>query len=247
MSTGEVRATFSGKNAVDISSGNGAFHFDPVMDEEHLLYSDTPTQTTAFEIASDYLTQLLFELDETERGPLTQLKDSILRGEFIHFPFPATVLHERIVSDIDNCPLNGTMGNLMLEGSLQQLIALQFSALCTPKRDHRGINSCDKEIMFGMKEYITANFNDNHSIATLSRRFGINQTKLKKYFKELFGVPVIEFIFNLRMDHAQTLLYDRGMYIADVAPIAGYKNPNHFATAFRRKFGVSPSEIRKRG
>ena len=98
-----------------------------------------------------------------------------------------------------------------------------------------------------MKEYITVNFNDDHSIATLSRRFGINQTKLKKYFKELFGVPVIEFVFNLRMDHAQTLLYDHGMYVANVAPIAGYKNPNHFATAFRRKFGVSPSEIRKRG
>ena len=87
----------------------------------------------------------------------------------------------------------------MLEGSLQQLIALQFSALCTPKRDHRCINSRDKEIMFGMKEYITANFNDDHSIATFSRRFGINQTKLKKYFKELFGVPVIEFVFNLRI------------------------------------------------
>ena len=123
MSAGEVRATFSGKNEVDVSGGKGAFHFDPVMDEEHLLYGDTPTQTIAFDIASDYLTQLLFELDETERGPLTQLKDSILRSEFINFPFPTTALHQRIASDIDNCPLNGTMGNLMMEGSLQQLIA----------------------------------------------------------------------------------------------------------------------------
>ena len=61
MSAGEVRATFSGKNEVDVSGGKGAFHFDPVLDEEHLLCSDTPTQTIAFEITSDYLTQLLFE------------------------------------------------------------------------------------------------------------------------------------------------------------------------------------------
>ena len=92
MSAGEARATFSGKNEVDVSGGRGAFHFDPVMDEVHELCSNAPAQTIAFEIASDYLTQLLFELDETERGPLTQLKDSILRGEFISFPFSTTAL-----------------------------------------------------------------------------------------------------------------------------------------------------------
>ena len=67
--------------------------------------------------------------------------------------------------------------------------------------------------------------------------------KLKKSFKELFGIPVIEYLYNLKMEHARKMLYEQGMYVSEVSSIVGYKNPNHFSTAFKRKFGVKPSKV----
>jgi AraC-like DNA-binding protein len=54
-------------------------------------------------------------------------------------------------------------------------------------------------------------------------------------------------VFNLKMNYAHSLIFDKGKYVAEAAPIVGYKNANHFATAFKRKFGVSPSRLRARG
>jgi transcriptional regulator GlxA family with amidase domain len=44
------------------------------------------------------------------------------------------------------------------------------------------------------------------------------------------------------MTHARHVLADQKMYVHAVAGIVGYKNANHFSTAFRRTFGISPTE-----
>jgi AraC-like DNA-binding protein len=59
----------------------------------------------------------------------------------------------------------------------------------------------------------------------------------------MFGLPVIEYLYNLKMEHAKNMLYDQGMYVGEVAADVGYKNANHFATAFKRRFGMSPSRV----
>jgi AraC family transcriptional activator of pyochelin receptor len=106
-----------------------------------------------------------------------------------------------------------------------------------------GITYREKDIMYAVKEYLHENFQQNHSLIGLSKMFGINQAKLKKSFKELFGVPVIEYLYNLKMQYARTMLFDQGKQVREVAAMVGYRNANHFATAFKRKFGVKPSRV----
>jgi AraC-like DNA-binding protein len=47
------------------------------------------------------------------------------------------------------------------------------------------------------------------------------------------------------MEHGRSLLLDKGMNVSEVAPIVGYRNANHFSTAFKRKFGVNPSRLKQ--
>lgn len=143
-----------------------------------------------------------------------------------------------------NCPLEGSLGNLMVEGSLQQFVALQLASFIQFPLQKEYISGRDKETMYALKEYLHATFQQNHSLLSLSRHFGINQNKLKKLFRELFGVSVIEYLYNLRTEHARLLLYEQDMNVSEVAPVVGYKNSNHFATAFKRKFGVNPARLK---
>jgi AraC-like DNA-binding protein len=244
LTSGRDHATFDDDQEVAVSGGNGSFNFNPRVNEEHLFYKDVPTAVTSIEIQPDYFIQLLMEQDD-DQGQLSSLKQSVFSERFVHFPAILSTAHQRIISDIESCPLQGSLGNLMLEGSLQQLIALQLFQLHSPKRAQETISARDREILYAVKEYLTIHFHLDHSLMTLCRKFAINQTKLKKYFKSLFGIPVIEYVFDRKMEHARKLLYDKQMYVGEVARITGYKNPQHFATAFKRKYGISPTSIKK--
>ena len=245
MSEGRTGAIFGEEHHVDAVRGCGSFNFNPAMRERNLLFRGQ-IQANYFGINADYLQRLLSTQDMAAL-PTNVVRENINNGKFMHIPVTVSSEHYRIMSDITNCPLQGGLRNLMLEGSLMQLVALQLNSIGGTKVVDNGISSREKEVMHGVKEYLDANFTKDHSLQDLSVQFGINQSKLKKNFKALFGVPVIEYVFNLKMNYAHSLIFDKGKYVAEAAPIVGYKNANHFATAFKRKFGVSPSRLRARG
>ena len=78
----------------------------------------------------------------------------------------------------------------------------------------------------------------------LSKRVCLNEFKLKKGFKELFGVPVYTYVLDKRLELARDLL-EKKLYVSDVANLVGYGNMSHFAAAFRKKYGVNPSDYIK--
>ena len=60
--------------------------------------------------------------------------------------------------------------------------------------------------------------------------------------KELTGLSVGEFIRNLRLQQAAKLLAAGDTTVAQVTYAVGFANPTHFASAFKKHFGVTPSE-----
>lgn len=65
-------------------------------------------------------------------------------------------------------------------------------------------------------------------------------------FRRAFHTTPYQFLLDLRIDRAQTLLLGTSQRIAEVAVTVGFSSPGHFATAFKRRVGMSPSEYRRR-
>jgi AraC-like DNA-binding protein len=234
---GETRYT----NVDHVGIGECYMAYSPSLIELH-SFAAQKAKPLYVEVNADYFNSLL--PDDSFSG---LLKEKIGKREFFGKKASQSPAYSRPVCDMYDCPLTGSLGNLMMEGMLQQFVALQLSnfttTTTTTPAERVGVSRREKEIIFAVKEYLHANFQQNHSLLDLSKQFGINQNKLKKSFRELIGVPVIEYLYNLKMQHAKSMLYDQGMYVSEVAPIVGYKNPNHFSTAFKRKFGINPSRI----
>ncbi|RYF47800.1 MAG: AraC family transcriptional regulator, partial [Cytophagaceae bacterium] len=51
---------------------------------------------------------------------------------------------------------------------------------------------------------------------------------------------------HLRLQHAQKLLADKNLPIADIARLSGFGDSSRLAHAFKKAFGISPLELRKR-
>lgn len=65
-------------------------------------------------------------------------------------------------------------------------------------------------------------------------------------FKEMTNLTFINYLNNLRLNHAENLLRNTQVPVLDISLQSGYNNVSHFNHLFKREFGVSPSQIRKR-
>ena len=77
---------------------------------------------------------------------------------------------------------------------------------------------------------------------TLARQVGVSDRTLHKGFKALFEVTPFAYLTRQRMNQAERLLRQPNSTVAEVANMVGYANPAQFAAAFKRQFGITPSE-----
>lgn len=83
------------------------------------------------------------------------------------------------------------------------------------------------------------------TIKELARAVTMSESKLKKIFKTVYGLPPYEYFQKQRMQKAMTLLQSGEHSIKDVGYTLGYSNLSNFTLAFKKAFGVLPSVITK--
>lgn len=84
--------------------------------------------------------------------------------------------------------------------------------------------------------------NPDLSVDFCCQQLGMGKTKLWQRVKECCGESLAEYVRNIRLEHAATLLRESTMNISEVKFEVGYINSSHFTRAFKQKFGVSPSD-----
>jgi AraC family transcriptional regulator, transcriptional activator of the genes for pyochelin and ferripyochelin receptors len=99
--------------------------------------------------------------------------------------------------------------------------------------------------LYEAKEILSNNLDAPPSLSELSKKIGLNSFKLKKNFKELFGVPVFKYLQNQRMEKAYELLQGGNVTIQEAAWNVGYDSLSSFSNAFSKKYGFRPSEIKQ--
>lgn len=81
------------------------------------------------------------------------------------------------------------------------------------------------------------------TIEKLAKLCAMSATKFKNEFKTLYGAPVYEYYQKNRMSKAKALLLEGGHTSKEVGSLIGYSNLSHFAAAFKKEFGISPSDL----
>lgn len=94
------------------------------------------------------------------------------------------------------------------------------------------------------KQLIDEDLSKNHTISDLAKAVGTNTQYLKKYFKQQYGKTVMNYMMEVKMEHAKMLILQNKYRITDVARMSGYKHPTHFSTAFKKYFGIVPNSLK---
>ncbi|WP_346027475.1 AraC family transcriptional regulator [Arthrobacter parietis] len=84
------------------------------------------------------------------------------------------------------------------------------------------------------------------TLESLARRLNVSRATLAARFRSRVGEPPMTYLTNWRMLLASELLADPHHTTAWIAGEIGYGSPFALSTAFKRRFGVSPTEYRRR-
>lgn len=95
-------------------------------------------------------------------------------------------------------------------------------------------------------DYMHAHLAEDITLEQVASQAGLSTYHFCRAFKESVGTTPYQWLIAKRIEAAQRLLADESVSIGDVAFDAGFNSPSHFATAFRKAVGVSPSAFRQR-
>ncbi|WP_343667806.1 AraC family transcriptional regulator [Chitinophaga sp.] len=160
---------------------------------------------------------------------------------------PITARMLMILDDIRNCQFQGGHKKLFLQSKVIELLALQCEQqeqAEAVRRERFALSAVDRERIYYARDFLLTHMQAPPSLTELSRAAGINEFKLKNGFRLVFDNTVYGYLNDHKMEHARQLLQSPAQSVTQIAEQLGFSSVQHFSTAFRKKFGVSPIKLR---
>lgn len=184
--------------------------------------------------------------------PLQRFCDRVVQGQSTllcnnNLPVEPAMLN--IIRNIVHCPYKDGLKHLFLLSKSIELLVLQAEA-CTQQQatGHQYLKTAsDVDAIADARAYIMNHLDAPPGLPALARIVGLNEYKLKRGFKEVYGNTVFGFLAETRLSMASDQLINSTQSVAAIATTLGYASPQHFSKAFRKKFGLSPQQFRREG
>jgi AraC family L-rhamnose operon regulatory protein RhaS len=93
--------------------------------------------------------------------------------------------------------------------------------------------------------YLQSGYNQKITIERLAEEFHTNRTSLLNEFKKYTGQSVNQYLIQLRLTMASTLLRDTELSIEEICDRTGFNDLGYFSKVFKKKLNHTPSEYRK--
>ncbi len=219
-----------------------SFYADEKVRCEHHVSASRPLQCIVIATA----TRNLDRLSNQEGELFAEMLEKLVRptGHFEEGPkFFMSPEMQYIVEQVFQNTYEGKTKMMFFRSQMTSLLAHYFGQLSALKEN--GIKASERAKLYEAQEILTNNLDSPPSLHELSRQIGLNSFKLKKNFKELFGVPVFKYLQNQRLTKAYELIRSEEATVQEAAWHVGYDSLSSFSNAFSKKFGFRPSQLQQ--
>ena len=128
------------------------------------------------------------------------------------------------------------ISNLYLEGlAVDQENKIETRLSKTEKRKRNLVNHTIY--------YLETHHDEEITLEQLAEMLYVTPTYLSKTFKAATGVGPINYLIQIRLNHAKELLKNDSLSVKEVAKTVGYEDAYHFSKLFKKYYGKSPSQF----
>ncbi|WP_143307065.1 helix-turn-helix transcriptional regulator [Chitinophaga vietnamensis] len=157
--------------------------------------------------------------------------------------FPLDAAAADVLQRMQQCQSPGPGRKFFFHARITDLVLLYFSHHCTqlPVEDKN-----TESIMLSTAAFIRKNFHQQLTIPQLSQQAGMNITTFERTFKKVIGHSPLNYIVGCRLQEAANLLSTTAVSVKDVSNNVGFTNPNYFGIVFKKHFGFTPLDYRRK-
>ncbi len=198
----------------------------------------------------NFTTNSFVEIAKNGNEPLKRLADNVMnkKNAILSSDWRTNNFKiQQVIGEIINCQYTNQLRDLFLLSKSIELLVLQADLYAQKMTNQYIKTAADKRKLIDAKELLNTRMDHPPTINELSKLVMLNEYKLKKGFKELFGTTIFGYIHKCRMGLAKKLLLGTSKSAKEIAYETGFGSPQHFSKAFKKEFGVAPSHARRKG
>lgn len=137
----------------------------------------------------------------------------------------------------------------LLKDSLAEALRLHIADTCVSARPQRnaGRVALDPATRSALVEHLEDGLESEITLETLAELAEMSVGRFIKAFAVAFRTTPHQYLLDRRIDRAKSLLTTTSQSITEISIAVGFTTPNHFATVFRRRVGISPTGYRRNG
>lgn len=226
-----------------ITAGQAHLHYfeDPVL--ERRIDGPKEIQAVVIRFPSEEISSLLGPSHEP--GPQKALAKAIGQGYFFHSQ-TINFIVQAVLHQMYACPHQGLVRQIFLESKAMELVAYALEQAFGAALPESPIRTDERERIIAARDVLVSRLKFPPSLTHLASQAGMSHSRLTRGFKKVFGCTVFAYLRNERLAYAKRLLLENRLSITDTAFEAGFCSSSHFAKAFRKQFGISPSQFTSR-
>ena len=196
-------------------------------------------------------------LEDEHKEPLTLYALCLRRNMFPSQDFLDEVFGKcRIMDDglfVDQAL--GTLRRIVFESRQEAIgsqelslsLALQLVVILARYSDKSPAGSTAEARVLAYGRELEQAFWVDERMDAVAARMGISRRSFSGLFRKVFGKSWLDYIHDLRIQHASRLLKESSLPIKTVAFECGYQDISHFYRRFTLQMKMSPQQWRRRG
>lgn len=177
----------------------------------------------------------------------SDIQKLLFKGEDWKLSFYPTVTPamRSLAQQMWNVPYRGAAKRMYLQAKVFELVAMHLDLISAdqqPIHDTPGLKPETIARIHHAKEILTTQLEHPPSLCELAQQVGISVRTLHRGFTTLFNTTVVGYLTQQRLQKAEMLLRQGDRKVAEVANLVGYGHLGNFAAAFKRQYGITPSQ-----
>lgn len=165
----------------------------------------------------------------TARTSLIYKKEGFETGadEYVTKPFNEPLLYSRVKNLLRN----------------RSLIRKKYGLeILTEPRQFEGFNNLDQKFLDNLINIVEDHIEFDLKADFIAKEIGMSHTVVYKKIKSLTGLSLVEFVRDYRLKKAARLIKEFKLPVTEACFKVGFNDRRYFTQAFKKKFGVKPSE-----
>jgi AraC-like DNA-binding protein len=227
----------------EISSHHHGVLYTPRFDGYYTI-SGREAEGFCIEMDDSYMQRLMI----TDLDCLKRFWEQISKGtaaELSEVPMALTWQQKQVIQDIRECPYSGHMKMVYYESKLMELFLMQAEqAERLTGADVAALHPSDRERLYAARDFLKEHMFEPITLLQVARACGLNDFKLKKGFKALFGTTVFGYLNELKMNYGRQMMLESACTVAEAGYVLGYIDSYNFSKAFKKYFGYPPGKLK---